>query len=310
MNRIELGLVNMNMSLTRRDLLRYAPAAAGFLLAHELLARPASAKPAAAPERADVLTPRIRGVRLLTAAPLSAMHDFYRDTIGFALVEERESEITFAAGASRLTFATARADQVQGTAGRGKGEPMYHFAFNIPRDRIRAARVWQLERTPLVDPRPGLREPGWPDEIWHFRHWNAQSIFFFDPAFNIVEYIARHELPDSGAGAGSFSVADILYASEIGYVVDRERLGPATGVLRGKLGLAEYPRGADPWAMGNARGLLLCLARLGETWGDQSSTPVSWGVFPTEATVGGAPPGRIELEGFPYVVHVAGEARS
>jgi catechol 2,3-dioxygenase-like lactoylglutathione lyase family enzyme len=295
----------MDMSPTRRDLLRYAPAAAGFLLAHELLARPASATPVAAPERADVLEPRIRSLRLLTAAPLSAMRDFYRDTIGFALVEEREREITFAAGASRLTFATARADQVQGSSGRGKGEPMYHFAFNILRDRIRAARVWQLERTPLVHPRPGLREPGWPDEIWHFRHWNAQSIFFFDPAFNIVEYIARHELPHAGAGAGSFSVADILYASEIGYVVDRERLPRATGLLSDKLGLAEYPRGADPWAMGDARGLLLCLARLGETWGEQSSTPVRWGVFPTECRVEGPKAARLELEGFPYIVNVA-----
>ena len=294
------------MSLTRRDVLRSVPAAAGFLLAHELLAAPA--KPSGTPERADLLAPRIRGLRLLTAAPLAAMRGFYRDMIGFALVEQSEREITFAAGASRLTFVKASSDQIRGTAGRGSGEPMYHFAFNIHRDRIRAARTWQLERTPLVDPRPDLREPGWPDEIWHFRHWNAQSIFFFDPAFNIVEYIARHELPD--AGEGGFSVADILYASEIGYVLDRSRLPQATGLLREKLGLAEYPRGADPWAMGDARGLLLCLARLGEKWGEQSKTPVSWGVFPTECTVDGATPGRVELEGLPYVVRVADERKS
>ena len=296
------------MPLTRRELLRHAPAAAGFLLAHELLARPACAKPAEAHDRPDPLAPRILGVRLLTAAPLPAMRDFYRGKIGFPVVDESEREITFAAGASRLTFVKASPDQIRGTAGRGSGEPMYHFAFNIHRDRIRAARAWQLERTPLVDPRPDLREPGWPDEIWHFRHWNAQSIFFFDPAFNIVEYIARHELPD--AGDGKFSVADILYASEIGYVVDRARLPRATGLLREKLGLAEYPLGADPWAMGDARGLLLCLARLGDKWGEQSSTPVTWGVFPTECTVAGASPGPIELEGFPYLVRVAGEAKS
>lgn len=301
--------------LTRRELLRHLSAA--FLLAHEALARPAAAaappasgepgppEPAAAPETDALLEPRIRGLRLLTAVPLATMRGFYRGTIGFPVLDERDGEITFAAGATRLTFVEARPDQIRGDGGRGSGEPMYHFAFNVPRNRILAARAWQLGRTPLVDPRPGLREPGWPDEVWHFRHWNARSIFFFDPAFNIVEYIARHELPDAAGADGSFTVADILYASEIGYVVDRPRLAGATGMLRDELGLDEYPRGADPWAMGDARGLLLCLSRLGESWGEQSPTPVKWGVFPTECTIAGASPRRLQLDGFPYVVHVA-----
>jgi hypothetical protein len=57
--------------------------------------------------------------------------------------------------------------------------------------------------------------------------------------------------------------------------------------------------------MGDARGLLLCLSRLGERWGEESATPVTWGVFPTECTVddGGAP-GRFGFEGYPYFVDV------
>lgn len=318
--------------LTRREWLARMNAAAVCLVSHEALGRePASApRPIAHPDPPHAsAAPRIRRVRLLTAVPLAKMREFYHDRIGFPVVEETNAAITFAAGATKLTFAGARPDQIKGNGGRGNGEPMYHFAFNIPRNRILAARKWQLERTPLIDPRPGLREPGVPDEIWHFRHWNARSIFFFDPAWNIVEYIARHELPDapgpdrgdprdsrdagvnkSGNGASdtpaaaAFSTADILYASEIGFVVDRPRLPAATRMLRETLGLHEYPRGADPWAMGDARGLLLCLARIGEQWGEHTPTPVNWGVFQTECTVAGTKAGQYSFDGFPYKVRV------
>ncbi len=338
---------------TRRDLLASVPAAAAWLLAHESFAQahsPRAATPVpkyAADRPSDKAQPshrpRIRALRLLTAVPLAKMRDFYRDTIGFRLLEERETEVTLAAGATHLTFVKARPDQIAGDGGRGHGEPMYHFAFNIPRNRIRAARAWQLERTSLVPPRPGLCEDGWPKDIWHFRHWNARSIFYFDPAYNIVEYIARHELPDApgpdiataagaiagpraipGSRAVPFSAADILYVSEIGFVVDQPRQAHATRLLSDKLGLHEYPRGADPWAMGDAHGLLLCLARLGQKWGEESPTPVTWGVFPTECTVAGTikgapsdvvsrqghgadtdpPRSPVTFDGFPYTIRV------
>ncbi len=56
--------------------------------------------------------------------------------------------------------------------------------------------------------------------------------------------------------------------------------------------------------MGDERGLLLCLERKGQTWGEQTSTPVKWGVFPTQATIRGGRNGRHNLEGFPYQIQV------
>jgi hypothetical protein len=277
--------------MTRRAFLEGASGAAlAWLAAHEALA--AEAAPAPAPAAG---APLIRGLRLLTAAPLGAMRDFYRDRIGFAVLGQTPETITLAAGATSITFVAARPDQ---------GKPFYHFAFNVPEDRLAAARAWQLERSPLVPPpRPGLTDPAFPPDVWHFRHWNAHSVFFFDPSLNIVEYIARHDLAERRGGTGAFGVADILYASEIGCLVTPQTRPPLVQQVQESVGLLPYPRGtSEAWAMGDERGLVLLLSRKGELWGENTATPVRWDVFPTEATLRGSRPGRVELEGFPYVL--------
>lgn len=287
--------------LTRRELLSQVPAAAALLAAHDLLAQETQAN-AVSSITSGAIEPRIRALRLLTAAPLLEMRRFYRDKIGFNVLSETPDELTLQAGATRLTFLKAQPDQIKGNAGRGNGEPMYHFAFNIPCNKIEAARKWQLERTPLVPPRSEVRDSKLPDHVWNFRHWNAHSVFFFDPAWNIVEYIARHDLKNHAADAKRFGTNDILHASEIGYVTTRADQSKTIAFMREKLGLSEYPRGAEPWAMGDERGLLLCLGRLGEQWAEHTRTPVNWGVFPTECTIIGPKPGRYEIEGLPFFV--------
>lgn len=291
-------------SMTRREWLTITPAAAAFLTVHELLGLEPIPTSQPATVKAPGLAPRIQALRLLTAVPLVEMREFYHNKIGFRVIEQSETKISFAAGATRLTFEKARPDQIRGTGGRGDGGPMYHFAFNIPQDKLLAARAWQLERTKLIDPRPDIRDESLPSDVWHFRHWNAHSLFFWDPAFNIVELIARHTLPCKSAKPDRFSVTDIQCASEIGFVVDSATQQAATRLLRDKLGLHEYPRGADPWAMGDEHGLLLCLARKGQTWGEHTPTSVRWDVFPTEATVAGPADGHFAFDGFPYRVQV------
>ena len=230
------------------------------------------------------------------------MRNFYHKKIGFAVVKEGPTELTLQAGATQLTFVKALPEHIKGNGGRGNGEPMYHFAFNIPRNKIEAARKWQLERTPLVPPRSEVRDSKMPAEVWHFRHWNAHSVFFFDPAWNIVEYIARHDLKNDAGADDHFDVKDIHCASEIGYVTTRADQSKTIAFMRDKLGLSEYPRGAEPWAMGDERGLLLCLARAGEQWAEHTKTPVNWGIFPTECTIRGPKTGTYDIAGFPFSV--------
>lgn len=289
--------------ISRRDILIRLPAAALLLAAHETLGQSAAPKPAAHPtSRDDRNSPRIRALRLLTAVPLADMRAFYDEKIGFAVVKEGPTELTLQAGATQLTFVKAAPEHIKGNGGRGNGEPMYHFAFNIPANKIRGAHAWQLKRTPLVGPRSEVRATGYPDDVWHFRHWNAHSVFFFDPAWNIVEYIARRDLKNDAGADDHFDVKDILCASEIGYVTTRADQSKTIAFMRDKLGLSEYPRGAEPWAMGDERGLLLCLARAGEQWAEHTKTPVNWGVFPTECTIRGPKPGTYDIAGFPFSV--------
>jgi hypothetical protein len=291
-------------SISRRDFLAMVPTAAAFLAAHDLLADtpPVTTAPAETSNKKG--QHRIHGLRLLTAAPLTEMREFYHKKLGFRIVSESKSEITFASGATSLTFAKAEPAQIKGDGGRGRGEPMYHFVFNIPENKLRAARAWLLERTALIDPRPENRDPEFPADVWHFRHWNAHSLFFWDPAYNIVEFIARHTLKSDAKDADRFDSSDILYASEIGFVFEPGKHDVGVRMLQEKLGLHEYPRGADPWAMGDEHGLLLCLGRKGQQWGDNTTTPVKWDVFSTDAIIAGNKREMFEFDGFPYRVKV------
>lgn len=276
--------------IARRDFLsRASRAAAATLLAHDALAAGGPA-PWGVPGPVTHAEPRIREIRLLTSSPLSEMRRFYESLLGFPVIESREDLVAFGAGATRLEFRPV-ARREAGAVGA-----FYHFAFNIPRNKIRLAREWQLERTALVPTPIALRDPDYPDDVRHFSHWNAHSIFFFDPAFNIVEYIARHDLPSDAPGP--FTTNDILYASEIGFVV--EDPGAHARRLHERLGLEAYPRGTDNWwAMGDERGLVLCLPK-GRVFGENTPTPKAFDVFPTGATIRGERGSRFGFDAKPY----------
>ena len=87
------------------------------------------------------------------------------------------------------------------------------------------------------------RAAGFPAEVVDYAHWNAHSVFFNDPAGNVVEYIARHDLKNTDTSP--FSWADILYVSEIGLVVDdaaemSQAVGKMTAVAPYKGGNTDF----------------------------------------------------------------------
>ena len=237
---------------------------------------------------------RIRSLDLLTAAPLASMRQFYSGTLGLRILEENSGELTIAGGSTRLTFRPSGVDH---------GKPFYHFAFNIPENKILSALAWQKARSPLMPIPPRLRDPRLPDEVVDFRHWNAHSIFFFDPGGNVVEYIARHDLKN--ARPGEFGSDDILYASEIAFVVDDVK--DASGRVKPVAGVEQY-RGADDQfvALGDEMGLLLVMKRGRVLNFDPSSTEKAAAVFPTTAAIAGPQRAKYDWPGFPYVVTVSG----
>ena len=244
-------------------------------------------------DRAKILTgdaPRLLDLRLACATPLAEMTAFYRDLLGFSVLASSEGEITLAAGGTRLTFFTA--PRPTGAA----HDPFYHFAFNIPKNKILGARSWHLERGRLIRPYEHLLDPGMPNDVVHFRNWDAHSLFFWDPAGNLVEYIARHTLDN--AKPGEFTAADILYASEIAFVVDDVK--PTARKLQSTFQLEQYRQSYDTFtALGDERGLVLVMQR-GRPWGFTEAKPAS--VYPTHAQIRAVPEQETKLTGFPHTL--------
>jgi hypothetical protein len=271
-------------SADRREFLHLSAAAAAFLAAHGI----AGQAPGAAPPAKG--GPRIRSLELLSGAPLADMKDFYHRSLGLPVAREKPDRLTIDAGQTRITFVKAAAG----------AKPFYHFAFNIPENKILAAHRWQKKRTSLLPIPKTLRDPKYPDDVVNYAHWNAHSIFFFDPAGNVVEYIARHDLKN--AARGDFASEDILYASEIAFVVDD--VAAAAAQLKDVTGAGQYRGASDQFAaLGDEGGLLLVMKR-GRVISFDAAQRKAVGVFRTAAAVRGGRRTRYAFAKFPYEVTV------
>jgi hypothetical protein len=236
--------------------------------------------------------PRLVALDLLTAAPLADMERFYRSLGLPAATAPSRDRLTIAAGGTEITFRPAP---------EAAGRPFYHFAFNIPENKIVEALTWQKARGPLLPIPERNRDPKMPPEVVDYSHWNAHSIFFLDPGGNVVEYIARHDLKNARTGA--FGPRDILYASEIAFIVDDVVQTAAT--LRDVASVVQY-RGGSPQftALGDEEGLLLVMQRGRILNFQPESDEKAARIFETAARVRGGAPNIYRLPGFPYTLTV------
>ncbi|MDL4842397.1 VOC family protein [Aquibacillus rhizosphaerae] len=136
----------------------------------------------------------------LKTRDIKEMKNFYTNTLGLPLTKENEYSFQVVVGSSQLEF----------TEKDVEGEPYYHFAFNIQGNKFYEAKSWIKERV-------NLNVEDGEDEA-EFSHSDAHSLYFYDPAGNIVEFISRHSI--SEAGNGPFSPRNILNISEISLTVD------------------------------------------------------------------------------------------
>jgi hypothetical protein len=273
------------MHVDRRQFL----AAAAFFSAHPVPWSPASVH-ASAPR---MNSPLILGLELQTAAPLASMRTFYQATLGLRVLVDTTERLTIDAGATRISFVPSPAGR---SADPADGAPFYHFAFNIPENKILAAHRWQSQRTPLLPIPARLRDANYPADVVNYSHWNAHSIFFFDPASNVVEYIARHDLRN--AAPGEFDSADILYASEIAFVVDE--VGEAAAKLKEIASVQQYRGGDDQFtALGDEHGLLLVMKR-GRVISFDAEQRKAVTVFATRASIRAATRRTFAFPAFPY----------
>ena len=202
---------------------------------------------------------------------------FYRDMLGLDTTLDGAG-LVVQAGTTRLRFLPAEGDS----------EPMYHFAFMIPENKLDRAMEWMRGRAPLQP--NGRRGP-----VFHFRRWNAHSFYFFDPAGHLAEFIAHHELPTAASGA--FSSRDILFACEIGLVAPR--LDGLLSELSSRLDLKPFLSGGDSFVpVGDRHGLFICVKE-DRIWLGSDLPAMS---YPVVATLGGRKQDSVEITGLPFTI--------
>ena len=276
--------------IDRRHFLGSAGATAAFLAMHDFSL--AGAQTGAAPQP-EPGRPRILSLELLTGANMNAMKTFYGKTLDLRIMDERADRFSVEAGETRLTFVTS-ADVDGGRA------PFYHFAFTIPANKILQALEWQKARTPLLAIPERNRAAGYPAEVVDYRHWNAHSIFFLDPAGNVLEYIARHDLKNDNTAR--FDWGDLLYISEIGVVVDD--VPEVAGTVREIASLPQYKGGdAEFTAVGDEYGLVLVMKR-GRVVDFTGDAEHGVRVYGTSVNLRGAKSAKHQLKGYPYSINI------
>jgi catechol 2,3-dioxygenase-like lactoylglutathione lyase family enzyme len=142
----------------------------------------------------------------------------------------------------------------------GDKDARYHFAFNVKPDQLEEMAEWSLRMRLDLLPDPKSKT-----NIVDFPNWRARSVYFFDPAGNIVEFIARAPLSRAG-NAPKFSAVSFTGVGEIGIVCDD--VASMRAWISMTHGIPEFSRqqNTDEFiAMGDDEGLLL-LVPAGRNW--------------------------------------------
>ena len=137
-------------SIDRRQFLSSAAATTAFFAMHDRLSGAPQGPAQAEPKRPHLLSLEL----LADASTMTAMRTFYGKTLDLRLMNDTPDRFTVEAGESQITFVASDA-RVDGRA------PFYHFAFNIPENKIVQALEWRREWD--SNPRYGFPYGGFQD---------------------------------------------------------------------------------------------------------------------------------------------------
>lgn len=188
----------------------------------------------------------------LPARDLQTQKEYYAEVLTLP-VNLTAGQLEVKAGKTDLVFTQAEADF----------DGAYHFAFNIPKNQFGAAKEWIAARQSL------LRDAEGKDEFTS-KTWNSQSVYFKDPAGNVLEFIARHTLDNEADG--EFDARQILNVSEIG--LPSEDVVGWANELCSRMGLSAYRQEPNEnfTPVGDENGLLI-LPLKDRIWMPNSGVP-------------------------------------
>lgn len=158
-------------------------------------------------------------LELLTDS-ITETESFYNDVIGLETISKTNSSVSFTAGSTKLTFRSSE-----------NLKPVYHFAFDIPNNKLLEAFAWIEKKTGILEVVP-------PEKIADFYNWNAKSFYFYDNNANILEFIARFSLDNTSEKP--FDGSLVLSVSEIGFV--SKNVSKLSDEMSNKYDLSIFPK--------------------------------------------------------------------
>jgi catechol 2,3-dioxygenase-like lactoylglutathione lyase family enzyme len=224
----------------------------------------------------------------LSTMNLSKMKHFYLEQLSFPLKGESDDSFTITAGHTELTF----------TYDRDQKNPFYHFAMDIPNNQIQEVHDWLLKKGCHILDATTIEEANiYADEkIVFFGETNAQSVYFFDPQGNLVEFIARKNLDNSSVKP--FDPLSIINISEIGFSLQND-VEQTIDKLCTEFDVTPYTGDGKTFQiLGNDQGMFILGAGT-RTWYPISRSPE---IHPIHMTIAGNKNDRFQLEPYPYFI--------
>ena len=192
-------------------------------------------------------------LELQTNHPLKELAHFYTNLLSQLPITQTEQHLIFQIGASKLTFKFLES-----------GQPSrYHFAINIPRNQFEAAKEWLSKHVSLISDKNG-------EHVFRSESWNADMMYFYDPADNILELVARHTLNNDSDVP--FSAKSLLNISEIG--IAAKDVPAQVADIQTQIDIEPYLwSGSEEFApVGNEEGLFI-VVKQGRIWFPDTAIP-------------------------------------
>lgn len=213
------------------------------------------------------------------------MKSFYSGTLDLTLSHQTADSFTVKIGDTHVTFEQADIEK-----------PHYHYAIRIPSGKLKPAKEWLESRTTLVTHKSG-------HQVINFRKINSRSIYFFDPEYNLLEFIDRKELGDYADGP--FTTRDIRAVAEVGLPV--KDLEGSVNLMSKELSEKPIVEGDGPLTpVGDYEGAFI-LAREHEDW-FMTDNPAL--IRPIIVEVSSENGNDFEFDNHPYKILVNNESRN